>query len=97
MSTSPLNFKHDELTVQLPTALPPQGVTFEQDASFPPELPPLPVPPPAPPVVEIPLVPEGLFELVLQAPKPSSVTVIASAADWTFISNLSFQGRASVP
>lgn len=51
-----LTFKQDEDTDQLPTALPPQGVTLEQDPPLPalPELPPV---PPLPPVPVLPPVP----------------------------------------
>ena len=44
-SSAPATFRHDDVTVQVPTTLPPQGVTLEQDA--PPPLPPGPVAPAA--------------------------------------------------
>ena len=51
-SMSPDNARHDDVTFQVPTTLPPQGVTLEQVAPPPPlppelELPPDPDPPPA--------------------------------------------------
>jgi len=46
-SSSPVTFRHDDVTVQVPTTLPPQGVTLSQDALPPPlpELPPVSTPP----------------------------------------------------
>jgi hypothetical protein len=92
-----LNVRHDELTAQFPTTLPPQAVTFAQDnpPPVPPlEVPPVPVPaaplevPPVPvpvPPPELPPVPE-LFRLVLHAPEIiANATAIARNADWTFI------------
>ena len=38
-SRSPLTFRHDDVTVQVPTTLPPQAVTLGQDAPPPPPLP----------------------------------------------------------
>src|SRR5580698_76649 len=46
-SRSPVTWRHDEVTFQAPTRLPPQAVTLEQD---PPCVPPPELPPAAPPV-----------------------------------------------
>jgi len=46
-SMSPLAFRQDDFTVQLPTTLPPHGVTGWHDPLLP-DAPPLPVPPPEP-------------------------------------------------
>lgn len=49
-SRAPLTVKHDDVTVQVPTTLPPQGAPFEHDppAPPPPEVPPVPGEPPEP-------------------------------------------------
>jgi hypothetical protein len=68
--SSPPTFRHDDITVQAPTMLPPQAVTLEQagpPAAPVPELPPVPTIPPVPevppapelpPMLELPAVPE---------------------------------------
>lgn len=65
-SMSPVNSRHDDVTFQVPTTLPPQGgVTLEQDVPPPAPLPPEPetppelAPPPAPELVLLPLHPSG--------------------------------------
>jgi hypothetical protein len=76
-SSVPLTVRQDEVTVQVPTTLPPQAVTFEQDAPAPPdaEIP----PPAAPPLPSLPPVPD-----VVPDPEPHpekagpSPTAIAS-------------------
>jgi len=74
----PLTVKHDDVTVQVPTALPPQGDTSGQD--FAPPVPLLELPPaPFPPVPDE-------FELMVHAPEiiPNNIAV-ARAADCAFI------------
>jgi hypothetical protein len=57
--SSPLTFRHDDITVQDPTMLPPQGVTLEHDgAPAPPLVPDVPSVPELPPVLITPAVPE---------------------------------------
>ena len=85
MSSFPLNFRQDELTVQVPTTLPPQAVTLSQEAWPPPELPP--VPPICVPL-EIPLMPDGVSECMLHAPMVANDIAITRRADWTFIVRL---------
>src|SRR3954469_3810535 len=72
-SSSPLTFRHDEVTVHAPTTLPPHAVTLEQ----------APAPPPAPLPV-LPPVPDALPELELHAApiSPHAIT-IARTADRT--------------
>jgi hypothetical protein len=88
-STLPFTVKHDDITVQVPTTLPPQAVTFWQDE--PPPVPPLDVPPvpgPVPPL-ELPPVPEGAPEVAVHAPEiVPAVNAIARAADLTFMEML---------
>ena len=65
-SMSPDNCRHEEVTFQVPTTLPPQGVTLEQAAGW---LPPLPGDPPFPlelPPLAAPPLPELELELPLQ-------------------------------
>jgi hypothetical protein len=75
-----LSVRQDELTVQVPTTLPPQAVPFGHETPLPPvPLPPAPVllppVPVVPPVLELPPVPEPVMPLELQAP-----VIIAKAA-----------------
>jgi hypothetical protein len=88
MSTLPSMFKQDDVAFQVPTTMPPQGVTLEHEAVA---EPPVPVPTPAVvpvelpavalvppvPVLDVPAVPAGGSEDTLHAPeiKPSAVTV----------------------
>jgi hypothetical protein len=60
-------FRHDDETVHVPTALPPQGTTLEQDC-------------PAPPLPELPPVPDGMVPLEPHAPKTIPKKAIASVA-----------------
>jgi hypothetical protein len=77
-SSEPATFKHDEATVQVPTALPPQAVTLVQEAP----VPPVPVAPPVPvellPAVELPMPAVELLvpPVVLPAP-PAELPVPA--------------------
>lgn len=57
MSRFPLNFRHDGVTVQVPTTSPPQGVTLAVALQDDPPLPGLPPVPTAPPLLELPPVP----------------------------------------
>ena len=81
--------KHDDFTVHVPTALPPQGVALQEDppAPFPPLLldPPVLVDPPLPELVPpdplLPPFPE-LTEVELQAlERTANVSVISRGAD----------------
>jgi hypothetical protein len=63
-SNEPATFKHDEATVQVPTALPPQAVTLLQEAP----VPPVPVPVPAVPVELLPAVELPVPAVELPAP-----------------------------
>src|SRR5580704_5425031 len=99
-SRSPVTWRHDELTFQVPIRLPPQAVTLEQDPPCvpPPELPPAapPVPlaalPPVPPAEELPPVPDSP-----PAPEPQAPEIIPAATpnakttDCTFIGGGSFE------
>ena len=74
MSSSPATFRHDDVTFQVPTTSPPQGLTLEQDV--PPPLPP-PAPPepdvaPDPPMLEV--APEPLGEVLLDDEQASIKT-----------------------
>jgi hypothetical protein len=76
--------RHDELTAQVPTTLPPQAVTAGHDDPPPP--PPVPV---IPPLLEVPPAPDGVPVLEAQAPeKIAAAIAIARAADCTFIERL---------
>jgi hypothetical protein len=81
-ATVPFTVRHDDITVHVPTTLPPQAVTFEQDNP----LPPAPVVPP----LELPPAP-GWLPGLLEAHAPPmimSAVAIARAADWSFIEGL---------
>jgi hypothetical protein len=79
----PLKVRHDELTAQVPTALPPQAVRLEQDAVAPPplELPPVLV---APPLAELPPdvgeLPELEPELHAAEISPNAITIVRAVA-----------------
>jgi hypothetical protein len=108
ISTLPSMFRQDDVAFQVPTMVPPQGVTFEHDAVG---VPPVPTPVPAVPVAgvpavgaapavpfEVPAAPGGGSEVTLQAPENtvSAVAVaIAKAAVWIFMKGL-FSGAACV-
>src|SRR4029079_17213803 len=78
-STSPDTFRHDDITVQVPTTLPPQTATLVQ-VPPPVELPPVPLLP------ELPPVPDEEPELALHAADTMpSATAMATTADWIFI------------
>jgi len=88
-----VSVRQDELTVQVPTTLPPQAVPFEQEdpPPVPLEAPPVPV---VPPVLELPPVPDEPRELELQAPEIiANARVIVRKADWTFIEGLLPRGN----
>jgi len=75
-STLPFTVRHEDITFQVPTTLPPQAVTSAHDP---------PVPPPAPvvpPPLELPPVPDGVLVVGLHAPEntPNAIA-IARAAD----------------
>jgi hypothetical protein len=111
MSTLPSMFKQDDVAFQVPTTMPPQGVTLEHEAVA---EPPVPVPTPAVvpvelpavavvppvPVLDVPAVPPGGSEDTLHAPeiKPSAVTVaMPRTAVSIFIGGSLFGGqRASL-
>jgi hypothetical protein len=86
MSRFPLNFKHDGVTVQVPTTSPPHGVTLVASEQAEP-------PPPAPPLPEAPPVPDEVPELP-HAPEsiPNAITV-AITGDWNFIERLLPKGK----
>jgi len=71
-----LKVKHDELTVHVPTTLPPQADAFGQ-------APPAPVlePPAAPAWPELPPVPEGSFVPLEHAPvrRPAAIAIVRNA------------------
>src|SRR5690242_10162640 len=69
----PLNFRHEDATVQLPTTGPPQADTFEQDAA-PPVL-----PEPPPPLTPLPALPWLLGAPSVVHPPHVVASVIASA------------------
>jgi hypothetical protein len=80
MSRFPPSVRHEDITVQVPTTLPPQGDTLEQD--------PVPAAPPAP-LPGFPPAPDGLLDPELQAPEIiPNATAVARNADWTFIERL---------
>jgi hypothetical protein len=92
MSRAPLKLRHDEVTFQVPTTLPPQADPFGQDG------PPVPAVPvvPAVPLLELPPVPV-VFPVGLQAPEIiANAIAIARAADWTFIEGLLTKGNLSI-
>jgi hypothetical protein len=76
-SSSPVTFRHDDVTFQVPTTLPLQGVTFGQSTGW--LLPPLPALPPLPgdppfafePPLELPPVPPALPPLELPPVPPA--------------------------
>jgi hypothetical protein len=72
-SRLPVTFRHDDVTVQVPTTMPPQGVTLGQD-------------PPAPPLPDFAPVPDEPPRLELHPPRitPKAIA-IARAADWTLV------------
>jgi len=73
-----LKVKHDELTVHVPTTLPPQGDPFGQA----PPAPVLELPPVPPfPVLELPPVPEGSFVPLEHAPARNPAATIVRNAD----------------
>jgi hypothetical protein len=78
-ATLPFTVRHDDITVQVPTTLPPQGDTFEQDGP----LPPAPVVPP----LELPPAPDWLPGLLEAHAPPIIMSAVATnrTADWTFI------------
>lgn len=83
-SKSPVTFRQEEVTVQVPTMLPPQGVMSAQEspAALGPEVPPV-FPPPLP---EPPPVPDEPFEWTLHAHGIiANVSIIVGTADWAFI------------
>ena len=83
-SRLPVTVKHDDATVQVPIALPPQAVTLGQDDPPPVpllELPPVPTAPPVPVLVSD--VPELHPAEIVPA-----VTAIAKQTDWRFIDSL---------
>jgi hypothetical protein len=99
-SRLPLILRHDEVTFQVPTKLPPQAVTFEQVAPIPPPpkltfapaCSPLPalLTPDAPPLPRAPPLPVGLAEPLLHAAEITpAVTTVARAMDRNFIARLS--------
>jgi hypothetical protein len=76
-----LNVRHDDITVHVPTTLPPQGVPFEQEA---PPIPAAPVVPDAP-LPELPPTPDGeLLNELHPAAIVASASADARAADRTF-------------
>jgi hypothetical protein len=93
MSTFELDtVRHDDITVQVPTTLPPQADPLAEHAA---DVPPVPlpvVPPvvPAVPAAELPPVPVGPSELDVHAPKitPNAIAIARTAADWPFIEAL---------
>jgi hypothetical protein len=79
-SCSPVTFKHDDVTFQVPTTLPPQGATFEHEAA----------PPPAPVFPVLPPVPDWGLVVVLQAAQSNpNVVSRARTADWTLVERIS--------
>jgi hypothetical protein len=79
-SRFPLNFRHEDVTVQVPTTSPPQAVTSEH------------APPPPPDPLLVPPAPVGPPEVGVQAPEINpnvpnvpNASAIARRADWTFI------------
>ena len=68
-SRVPLTFRHDDVTVQVPTRSPPQAVTFEHDVPAPP-VPGLPPAPTAPPLPDFPPVPD-----VAPDPEPHAIEI----------------------
>ena len=77
-SRLPVTFRHDEVTAQVPTRFPPQGVTFGQEAP----VPPVPVLPPVltvPPLPGVPPVPVNMFAAELQPDEISAGPTAASA------------------
>lgn len=77
-SSVPLTVRHDDVTVQVPTKLPPQAVTFEHEAPEPPlpEAPPAPIAPPPPVPNEG---PESERQADEVSPGPKSVANVKSA------------------
>jgi len=77
MSRAPLIARHDDITFQVPTTLPPHGDPFGQDG------PPVPAVPvvPAVPLPVLPPPPDGVVPVELQAPEISANATIARAAD----------------
>jgi hypothetical protein len=92
-SASPLTLRHDDITVQTPTTLPPHGVPpAHAPAAPPPEVPPV----PPDPLLELPPVPDGPLETGVHAPEsiPNAIA-ITRAADCTFIER-AIVGRAPI-
>jgi hypothetical protein len=102
-SKSPATFKHEDDTVQVPTALPPQGVNASHEAPvvpavpvLAPELPPAPTLPAAELLPPAELPPEPPPELVeLQATIAKADATAGRKQHWSFI-NGSFQKGASI-
>jgi hypothetical protein len=77
-SRLPLTFRHEDVTVHVPTTSPPQAVTFGQEGPAPP----VPVLPPEltePPLPGVPPVPDSAFAPELQPDEISAGPMAASA------------------
>jgi hypothetical protein len=78
-STVPPRARHEDITLHVPTTLPPQAVTFEQAPPPPPPDPPAELPPvPTVPPLELPPAPDWP-ELVLEQAKPKIESAAAIA------------------
>jgi hypothetical protein len=78
------NDKQDDITFQVPTTSPPQGVPFGQDGLVPP--PPCVPAVPIVPALEVPPVPDGRLEVAVHAAEiiPAE-TARERSANWNFI------------
>src|ERR1043165_7923460 len=89
-----LNFRHDDITVHVPTTLPPQGVPFWQEGPPVPAAPVVPAAPIAPdvPLPELPPTPDGEASNELHPAAVAHASADARTADRTF--KESFIGRS---
>jgi len=89
MSRAPLKFRHDDVTFQVPTTLPPQGDPFGHDG---PPVPAVPVDPvvPAP---EVPALPVGVVPVELHAPAIiANARAVVRTAGRTVVEGVYFKG-----